>query len=340
MSLQHAPVTKGLMIAGGLASLMVAIFDVKHHFHLQLVPHLARDHQYWRLLTHHLIYANSSELFIWELLLYNLGVSVERSFGSAKYASYLWISMLVSTILEFTTVLVFHRSSGFNRFPPGPTALIFSIAWQYYRLVPSIYRFSLFGVILTDRIFPSLLALQLAISQPWSSTILALIGLLTGAIYRSDVVSLKRFRLPPILLRLSSKYLLPLIGDMRPPQRHGRALPDEPTRIAAASEAEPEPITTARRSRPSASTSPEVTSAVSASTPEAAAGSGRSVMREWVNELTGRTERASTGIRVPPEAEISQVMSMFPNVQRDVVVGALQRSSDTQGAVETLLHAA
>lgn len=48
-------------------------------------------------------------------------------------------------------------------------------------------------------------------------------------------------------------------------------------------------------------------------------------MREWVNELTGRAERASTGIRVPSEAEISQVMSMFPDVQRDVVVGALQR---------------
>lgn len=97
------------MIAGGLASLMVAIFDVKHYFHLQviprltynqimltirqLVPHLSRDHQYWRLLTHHLVYANSSELFIWELLLYNVGVSVERSFGSAKYAvGYLFCS--------------------------------------------------------------------------------------------------------------------------------------------------------------------------------------------------------------------------------------------------------
>ncbi|KZV76017.1 hypothetical protein PENSPDRAFT_646568 [Peniophora sp. CONT] len=337
MSLQYAPVTKGLMIAGGLASLMVAIFDVKHYFHLQLVPHLSRDHQYWRLLTHHLVYANSSELFIWELLLYNVGVNVERSFGSAKYASYLWISMLVSTILEFTTLLVFHRSSGFNRFPPGPTALIFSIAWQYYRLVPSIYRFSIFGVVLTDRVFPFLLASQLAISQPWASTALALIGLLTGAIYRSDVVSLKRFRLPPSLLRLSSKYLLPLVGEMRPPQRLSRALPDESTASSApAAEAEPEPITTARPQPPSESEAPSPATA----TREEGTGSSRSVMREWVNELTGRTERASTGIRVPSEAEISQVMSMFPELQRDVVVGALQRSSNIEGAVETLLHAA
>ena len=145
---------------------------------------------------------------------------------------------------------------------------------------------------------------------------------------------------------------------MRPPQRLSRALPDEPTATTRA-EPEPEPITTARRPPAEATTSDP------APAPEmAAGGTGRSVMREWVNELTGRTERASTGIRVPSEAEISQVMSMFPDVQRDVVVGALQRrsvqcchtrysghrlivsrfcsfiSSNTEGAVETLLHAA
>jgi hypothetical protein len=50
-------------------------------------------------------------------------------------------------------------------------------------------------------------------------------------------------------------------------------------------------------------------------------------VREWVNELTGRAERAqSTGIRrVPPEIEIAQLLSMFPDLQRDVVVAALQR---------------
>jgi len=54
-------------------------------------------------------------------------------------------------------------------------------------------------------------------------------------------------------------------------------------------------------------------------------GSGASVMREWVNELTGGAERASTGLRVPNEAEIAQLMNMFPDVQREVVVAALQR---------------
>lgn len=49
------------------------------------------------------------------------------------------------------------------------------------------------------------------------------------------------------------------------------------------------------------------------------------MMREWVDELTGRTDRAATGLRVPGEAEISQLMSMFPDMRREDVVGALQR---------------
>lgn len=52
---------------------------------------------------------------------------------------------------------------------------------------------------------------------------------------------------------------------------------------------------------------------------------GPSVMREWVDELTGRTGRAAAGIRVPSEAEITQVTTMFPDLRRDDIVGALQR---------------
>jgi len=52
---------------------------------------------------------------------------------------------------------------------------------------------------------------------------------------------------------------------------------------------------------------------------------GPSVMREWVNELTGRVDRASTGMRVPTEAEISQLTNIFPDLQRNVIVAALQR---------------
>jgi len=60
-------------------------------------------------------------------------------------------------------------------------------------------------------------------------------------------------------------------------------------------------------------------------------------MREWVNELTGRVDRANAGLRVPTDTEITHITSMFPSLEREVVVGALQRSPNIETAVETLL---
>ena len=50
-----------------------------HRRHLMLL-------QYWRLLTHHLACTNSSVLLLTELLLYNVGINIERQFGSVKFA--------------------------------------------------------------------------------------------------------------------------------------------------------------------------------------------------------------------------------------------------------------
>ncbi|KAI0053710.1 hypothetical protein FA95DRAFT_1552211 [Auriscalpium vulgare] len=315
MSFQHAPITKGLMITCAVTSFVVAVFDVKHYFHLPLVPHLSRHHQYWRLLTHNITYSNSSELFVWEMLMFNLGVSIERQFGGVKYASYLVISTVLSTALELVTLLAFHQL-GFNSIPAGPTALVFSLLYQYTRIVPVIYHFRIFGVTLSNNVFFYVLALQLAIGQSWATATVSLIGVLSGALYRADIASLKSYRLPPWIIRLSSRYLLPAVGDLRAPRRTNRALPDEPS--APPSQFEDEVVTTAR-------TPPAPMPAETPDGDETEARPGGSVMREWVNELTGRTERASTGLRVPTDAEITHLTSMFADVPREVVVGALQR---------------
>lgn len=48
-------------------------------------------------------------------------------------------------------------------------------------------------------------------------------------------------------------------------------------------------------------------------------------MRDWVNELTGRSDGGSRSLRVPSNDEIAQLSSMFPDLRREDVVGALQR---------------
>jgi hypothetical protein len=142
----------------------------------------------------------------------------------------------------------------------------------------------------------------------------ALIGLLAGQLYRSDLANLKTYRIPPYVVRFARTYLIHLVGSTRPPRRSTRALPDE-TRPSDAQDDtrvdNDEVITTARTGS-------------SRSGDDSGTGTNTSVVREWVNELTGRGAVGS-GLRAPPETEISQVMVMFPDLQRDVVVGALQR---------------
>jgi hypothetical protein len=146
-----------------------------------------------------------------------------------------------------------------------------------------------------------------------------MLGFSAGALYQSDIASLKSYRLPPWFTRLSSRYMLSLIGETRAVRRTTRALP-----ATDLSETTPrlddEVITTAHT--PPAEGSARSTSNDSRGATEQP---GPSVMREWVNELTGRVDRASTGIRVPTEAEISQLVNIFPDLQRDVIVAALQR---------------
>lgn len=167
--------------------------------------------------------------------------------------------------------------------------------------------------------------IQMAISRLPGSAAVCMIGILTGQIYRSDLANLKGYRLPPSVIKFSRRFLQPLIGSLRPARRSNRALPEGSGGNTTARNPETptqeneEVITTAR-------TVPGATPRAAATTDDDnAAETGPSVMREWVNELTGRTERANAGIRVPPEAEIIQLTNMFPDVQRETLVHALQR---------------
>ncbi|KIM76387.1 hypothetical protein PILCRDRAFT_98745 [Piloderma croceum F 1598] len=316
MSFEHAPVSKGLMLTCAATSIIAGIFDVKHYLHLQLIPHISRHYQYWRLFAHHLAFSNSSDLLVAELILWNVGVHIERQFGSIKYASFAVVSTLLATIFEFVGLLLFHRI-GLNHISSGPSSLVFSILYQYFRIVPSAYQFRIFGVHLSNKTFMYILASQLVLGHLPGSAASAIIGILTGQIYRSELANLKAYRISPAVVGFSTRFLLPLIGSTRPPRRLNRALPDEARTILDQEENE-EVITTAR---PSAT----------ASEPRgrtggpATGGTGGSVVREWVNELTGRTERENAGIRVPNEAEITQLTSMFPDLPRQTVIGALQR---------------
>lgn len=210
---------------------------------------------------------------------------------------------------------------------------------------------------------------QLAISSLPGSLAVAIIGVIVGQLYRSEIANFNTYRLPMSVVTFSRRFLLPLIGSLRGPRRLTRAFPDD-ARAAGVQQAglaalgNDEVITTSRRNdQAQASLTRSRNSDGGPGVSDGSPGAGSSVMREWVDELTGRTDRANSGIRVPTESEISQLTNMFPTVEREVVVGALQGryatfqffsgsasmstfdsflfspSPNIEGAVETLLSA-
>ncbi|KAE9407286.1 hypothetical protein BT96DRAFT_963238 [Gymnopus androsaceus JB14] len=309
MSFEYAPVSKGLIIGLALTSIVVGVFDVKHYFHLQLVPHISKYHQYWRLALHNLAFANSSDLFLAEMIFFQIGVHVERCFGTHKFASFVLVSILLSTLLQFAALLLFH-CVGFNHVFSGPLPLVFSILYQYSRIVPAVYKFKVFSVTFNNKSFVYALALQLAVSRLPGSGVAALVGILTGQIYRSDLINLKSYPWRNVSFH-------PILGSNRPPRRSNRAFPDTSRRGTNSRQSsqtlpEDEVVTTAR--------APGTTNSRIRAT--AAAGAG---VRNWMQGLTGRTDGTTAGVRIPPESEITELTNMFPDISREATIGALQK---------------
>ncbi|KAH8835176.1 hypothetical protein DL96DRAFT_1573183 [Flagelloscypha sp. PMI_526] len=331
MSFEHARVTQGLMLGLGLTSLLVGLFDIKHYFHLQLTPHISIHHQYWRLFAHHFAFADSSDVFLVEILLFSISAPVERQFGSWKFSSFILLVTLLATILEFLILLGF-SGLGFNHIPSGPSPLIFSILYQHTRITPPVYTWKLFGLSLSNDSFHHFLALQLAIMRLPSSLVQCMVGIASGQMYRSDLFNLKEYRISPRVVSSVRTWLLPFLGATRPIRRSNRALPDEPLSRNGGRQGNEEIITTAR---PSASerASTSLRGRVAAATREVRP----SVVRQWVDGIAG-PRQLPNGTRLTTEGEVDAVSNMFPELQRDVIVATLQRSVSLQSAVDTLLR--
>lgn len=138
-----------MILTAVVATVAAAITASQHYFHLALSPHLSRDHQLYRLVAHHFVFANSAELFLGTLVLWQTSIGVERILGTRKYAvrlsvppvpmalvthvclvqSFLAVTTAVSTIATLAVlVLASQLTRGrFNVFPSGPFAVTFAI---------------------------------------------------------------------------------------------------------------------------------------------------------------------------------------------------------------------
>ncbi|GHJ84048.1 hypothetical protein NliqN6_0450 [Naganishia liquefaciens] len=411
---QHAPTTKTCILTTASLSLVLALADIKQYAHVQWVPHMRTHHQYWRLLVHPLAFTNSVDLLMAIMAFYNLGIHVERAFGTRKFTSFLILASVFSTLASFLLVVLLAPWTVLNVVPAGSFAVLGAIWWQYHRMVPVLYTVNVFGVRLSNKVTTYLYPFFLLLHQFPSSAIAFFPGIIFSILYNSSP-TLPHFRLPQPLTQIASRLLHPLIDPQSsaPPRRADRVLPGEISESAAQSVArlwelervvrgaeEREAATRRRvgeevavrrqrlvgvlqglqavqaqaaqeqaaRERESEVAAPAATTTTTTTTqrnPFLGARPSRFGLGGWVDragEAVGirstsggegmmsgvgagagtegaGTSGESTPRGAPSQAEIDSVVGMFPNLSRDAVVRALQRSNyNTALAVELLLE--
>ncbi|KAI3320620.1 hypothetical protein HD806DRAFT_505709 [Xylariaceae sp. AK1471] len=212
MSFTNAPVTRSLVYGLIGISIATSLLDIKHYFYILVDLHLWRFHQTWRALIYQLCYTNSSEVLFAAMTLYYMR-SVERLWGSRKYATFVFVVFLFTSILPPVILALVLRPLTlglFNYLPAGPTPIIFAVLAQYHAMIPHIYKYRIAtsmsqspndqsqSLTFSDKSYRYLLALQLALFQ-WPGSILgALVGWVVGYAWRMEVLprSLMRWRIP------------------------------------------------------------------------------------------------------------------------------------------------
>ncbi|KAI0601690.1 hypothetical protein F4775DRAFT_538732 [Biscogniauxia sp. FL1348] len=212
MSFTNAPVTRSLVYGLIGMSIAASLLDIKHYFYILVDLHLWRFHQIWRFLLFQLCYTNSSEVLFASMTLYNMRI-VERMWGSRKFATFVLITFLLTSILTPVLLALVLRPLTlglFNYLPAGPTPVLFALLAQYHATIPHIYKYRIVtslsqttnhqaqGLTFSDKSYRYLLALQLALFQWPGSLFGALVGWVVGYAWRMEILprSLIRWRVP------------------------------------------------------------------------------------------------------------------------------------------------
>ncbi|CAG8589821.1 782_t:CDS:10 [Diversispora eburnea] len=197
--------SSGLLLCISGCSLVTYLLDRRSLVHLQLIPNLTSQHEFWRLITSQSIFTSSGEFFLGTIVLYRLRV-IERQFGSSKYASFFFVTSTLSTIFEIGALTIGNKY-GLTYLPAGPYGFIFSAIYQFYEIIPPIYYYKFLGINFSDKFSLYFCLLPfLAYKFPYS-IVAGICGILAGVIYRLDLCNIKKWRLPQFINRFTSRFL-------------------------------------------------------------------------------------------------------------------------------------
>ncbi|CAP71022.1 uncharacterized protein PODANS_6_3930 [Podospora anserina S mat+] len=212
MSFTNAPVTRTLVVGFVGASIAASLLDIKHYFYISIGTHILQYHQLWRVLAYQLCYLNSSEVLFGAMALYNMR-TIEQRWGSRKYASFILVTALFTSIVPPLILTAFLRPLSFgvlDFLPAGPTPIIFAILAQYHAMIPHMYKYKVAlatgpptgqdsaALTFSDKSTKYMMAGQLAMSQFPGSLLGAVVGWLVGYAWRNEALPgvLTRWRVP------------------------------------------------------------------------------------------------------------------------------------------------
>mmetsp|Transcript_1148 Transcript_1148/g.2497 ORF Transcript_1148/g.2497 Transcript_1148/m.2497 type:complete len:331 (+) Transcript_1148:2-994(+) len=208
---QNAPVTKGLLALNIGATLLSSITHSRHLLDISSHTDVFRKHQLWRLFTHSMPFRSAAELIFGGILLYQFRL-FERQMGSRKYGAFCFVTTALSTTLQLVLSV-----RGISNVAPGPYAIIFAGLVHFFYEVPVSHSFSVCGLKLSDKVLVYIFALQLMWSSYPSTAWAAGCGLISGALYSTDLLPIKRFQFPRWFTNAVRNFCLPLLQS--PQQR-------------------------------------------------------------------------------------------------------------------------
>jgi len=160
----------------------------------------------FRLIASTLVFATPGELLFGSILIYYFRV-LERQMGIAKFASFVVLSFVISTLLQIGALVAFPATV--EKFASGPYGFIFSSMTLVYLRIPRLHNLTICNIPITDKFFAYLLALQMAFSASPSSLLAAAIGVITGCIYHFDHIGLQRIVAPTWVQDACARVLIP-----------------------------------------------------------------------------------------------------------------------------------
>ncbi|KAM6916154.1 ubiquitin-associated domain-containing protein 2 [Xenentodon cancila] len=216
--LYKAPLSKSLLLVlSGLTVMLTLLPQYQDVFayNLQAGVH---QHRVWRLLCGRLVCLDLKDSFCSSLLIYNFRI-FERRFGTRKFASFLLGTWCLSALMDFLLVCVFQHLFDYEveELPAGLLAPVFSLFVPFYLSIPRMPVTQILGHIhITNKSLVYIVGLQLLTSSPFM-WLLALSGLISGALYHSNVLWLQKILFVPAWVSCIGRYILePVFSSSQP----------------------------------------------------------------------------------------------------------------------------